>query len=236
MKISATQEDFLQRLKNAGQAKYHSHHPFHLRMHQGVLSKDEIQRWVLNRFYYQKNLPIKDAFVLSKLPSREDRRRWLQRIIDHDGRAAGEGGIESWLHLGEAVGLSTDEMLSGSGVVPGVRFAVDAYVNFCRHEHWLAAVGSSLTELFAPGLMAQRIAVLEEHYKWISSDSLRYFRNRLSQAPRDVDHALELVLNHADTPELQEKVLCALEFKCNVLWSMLDGIELASTGKLINAG
>lgn len=194
-------------------------------MHRGELSRDELKGWILNRFYYQKNLPIKDALILAKLPSREDRRIWLQRIIDHDGRSNGDGGIEAWLRLGEAADLSTREMLADENVAAGVKFAVDSYVNFCRLQPWLIAVASSLTELFAPELVKHRIAVIERHYHWVKSDGLDYFRKRLTQAPRDAEHALNLVLSNSITADQQREAVAALHFKCDVLWGMLDAID-----------
>jgi pyrroloquinoline-quinone synthase len=172
-------DEFVARLRSVGEARYHDKHPFNLRMHRGELSEVELKRWIVNRFYYQANLPVKDAFVLSKLPTREDRRRWLQRIIDHDGRQGDEGGIEAWLRLGEAAGLAREDMLGGGDIVPGVRFAVDAYVNFCRTEPWYRAVASSLTELFAPDIVAKRIDVIETYYIWVRPEGLEYFRQRL---------------------------------------------------------
>jgi len=219
--------EFVKRLREVGERKYHDHHPFHVRMHAGGLSENQIHGWILNRFYYQKNIPIKDALVLAKLPTREDRRRWLQRIIDHDGRNGVEGGIEAWLRLGEAAGLPRSDLLDDGRVLPGARFAVDAYVNFCRLKPWPEAVASSLTELFAPDLVAKRIEVFEEHYPWVKPWGLDYFRRRLGQAPRDADHALDLVVRHARTPEEQEKAVAALSFKCDVLWALLDAVQSA---------
>ncbi|HKX29978.1 MAG TPA: pyrroloquinoline-quinone synthase PqqC [Blastocatellia bacterium] len=218
-------EEFVKRLRAVGEAKYHDRHPFQLRMNEGRLSPEQFRRWVLNRFYYQKNIPIKDAIVLSRLPTREDRREWLQRIIDHDGRRQDEGGIEAWLCLGEAAGLSRDRMLDDAGILPGVRFAVDGYLNFCRLQSWPEAVASSLTELFAPDLVAHRIQVIERHYSWVRPEGLRYFHQRLNQAPRDVDHALGLVIRSAKTRRDQELAIAALSFKCDVLWSLLDAID-----------
>ncbi len=222
-------DQFIQRLKTSGSTFYHDHHPFHQRMHSGQLSRVEVRRWISNRFYYQKNLPIKDAIVLSKLPNREDRQLWLQRIIDHDGREGQDGGINAWLRLGEAAGIEPATMLTDSEILPGVRFAVDSYVNFCRQSSWLEAVASSLTELFAPGLIARRIEIFERHYAWIDPAGLAYFKNRLEQAPRDSDHALSLVLAHATTVQQQDDVLAALKFKCDVLWSMLDAIQYGTS-------
>jgi pyrroloquinoline-quinone synthase len=218
-------EEFIERLREVGEAKYHDKHPFQIQMNKGNLSKDQFRSWVLNRFYYQKNIPVKDAIVLSKLPTREDRRQWLQRIIDHDGRQENEGGIEAWLRLGEAAGLTREEMLDEAGVLPGVRFAVDSYVNFCRIKPWPEAVASSLTELFAPDLVAKRINVIEQFYPWVKPEGLQYFHRRLNQAPRDVDHALGLVIRSVRTRHDQESAVGALNFKCDVLWSLLDAIE-----------
>ena len=207
--------------------RYHDQHPFHRRMNAGELDPEQIRCWVANRFCYQAAIPRKDAAILANCPDRGVRRRWLRRIVDHDGTADGEGGIEAWLRLGEAVGLTRGEMEDERHVVPGVRFAVDAYVTFARTRPWVEAVASSLTELFAPDLMAERLAAFERHYTWIDPQELTYFRARLTQAPRDSAHALEVVTEHCRTPEQQAAALAALSFKCDVLWSMLDAIDLA---------
>ena len=206
--------------------RYHDQHPFHVRMNAGRLSHRQIQGWVANRFYYQENIPRKDAAILANCPDRGVRRRWIRRIIDHDGTAEGEGGIEAWLRLGEAAGLTREEMWDERHVVPGVRFAVDAYVTFARTSPWVEAVASSLTELFAPDLMAERLAAFERYYTWIDPAGLAYFRARLTQAPRDSEHALEVVMEHCRTPDEQARAVAALSFKSDVLWSMLDAIEI----------
>ena len=216
-------ESFIEALRAQSQ-RYHSQHTFHERMNEGRLGREQIQGWIANRFYYQENIPRKDAAILSNCPDREVRRRWIRRIHDHDGTAEGEGGIEAWLRLGEAAGLAREELLDDRHVVPGVRFAVDAYVNFARERPWVEAVASSLTELFAPDLMAERLAAFERFYTWIEPDGLAYFRNRLTQAPRDSEHALEVVTEHCRTPEEQAQAVAALSFKNDVLWSMLDAI------------
>lgn len=233
-----THEEFVRRLRAVGEQKYHDKHPFHLRMHRGELNERQVRNWILNRFYYQKNIPVKDALILAKLPSRDDRRKWLQRIIDHDGREGAEGGIEAWLRLGEAAGLERSEMLDDRRVLPGARFAVDAYVNFCRLRPWLEAVAASLTELFAPDLVSRRIQVFEKHYAWVQPWGLEYFRRRLGQAPRDANHGLELVLTRARDRDDQEKAVAALSFKCDVLWSLLDAIDLSDSeqGKACSTG
>ena len=207
--------------------RYHDQHPFSRRMNEGSLSRGQIQGWVANRFYYQETIPRKDAAILANCPEREVRRRWVRRILDQDGTAEGEGGIEAWLRLGEAVGLPREEMADEQHVVPGVRFAVDAYLTFARTRPWVEAVASSLTELFAPDLMAERLAAFERHYSWIDPRGLAYFRARLTQAPRDSEHALEVVTEHCRTPDQQAAAVAALSFKCDVLWSVLDAIDRA---------
>jgi len=217
---------FTARLRAVGKT-YHDRHPFHVLMNEGRLSRPQLQGWVANRFYYQTQIPIKDAVILSRCPERELRRVWIQRLLDHDGTDTDPGGIEKWLRLGEAVGLTRAELLAQSRLLPGVRYAVDAYVNFCRTEPWLIAMASSLTELFAPALMARRIAAFERHYPWVREDGLRYFRGRLTQAPRDADFALRLVQERCRSRELQDQAVAALKFKCELLWAMLDAMHYA---------
>jgi len=219
-------ESFVAALR-AQSRRYHDQHPFSRRMNEGSLSRGQIQGWVANRFYYQETIPRKDAAILANCPEREIRRRWVRRILDQDGTADGEGGIEAWLRLGEAVGLPREEMADERHVVPGVRFAVDAYLTFARTRPWVEAVASSLTELFAPDLMAERLAAFERHYSWIDPQGLVYFRARLTQAPRDSEHALEVVTEHCRTPDQQAAAVAALSFKCDVLWSVLDAIDRA---------
>jgi pyrroloquinoline-quinone synthase len=198
-------------------------------MDAGELTRDELQRWVANRFYYQRCIPLKDAAILSNCPEVEVRRVWIQRILDHDGTTEGSGGIESWLRLGEALGVPRDELESENRVLPGVRYAVDAYVNFARSKPWIEAVASSLTELFGPAAIRVRLAALEAHYSWIDPAGLEYFRSRLDQAPRDADHALGLVLERCTTREHQERAVAALKFKTEVLWAQLEAIERGDT-------
>lgn len=221
--------ELVERLR-AHARRYHSAHPFHLRMNEGTLTPDQIRGWVANRFAYQEAIPVKDAAILSHCPDVTVRRRWIRRIIDHDGTAEDgphSGGIEAWLRLGEACGMTRGEILDHRHVQPGVRFAVDAYVTFARTRPWVEAVASSLTELFAPDLMAERLAAFEQYYTWIDSDGLQYFRNRLIQAPRDSEHALEVVVEHCRTATGQDAAEAALSFKCDVLWSMMDAIDHA---------
>ncbi|HEX6433355.1 MAG TPA: pyrroloquinoline-quinone synthase PqqC [Gemmatimonadales bacterium] len=219
-------EGFIEALRAQSQ-RYHSRHTFHAEMNAGRLSRRQIRGWVANRFYYQENIPRKDAAILANCPDREVRRRWIRRIHDHDGATDGEGGIEAWLRLGEAAGLTREEMWDQRHVVPGVRFAVDAYVTFARTRPWVEAVASSLTELFAPDLMAERLAAFERFYTWIDPAGLAYFRARITQAPRDSEHALEVVTEHCRTPDEQARAVAALSFKSDVLWSMLDAIDRA---------
>jgi len=219
--------EFTARLRAVGEKGYHDQHPFHVLMNEGRLNRRQLQGWVANRFYYQVKIPIKDAAILSNCPEREVRREWIHRILDHDGSQGDEGGIEKWLRLGEAVGLARKEMLAQSQLLPGVRYAVDAYVNFCRTKPWVEAMASSLTELFAPALMAARIAAFEKHYPWVKPDGLKYFRGRLTQAPRDTEFTLQLVLERCRTREQQEPAVAALKFKCELLWAMLDAMHFA---------
>jgi pyrroloquinoline-quinone synthase len=207
--------------------RYHDRHPFHVKMNEGLLSRRQIRGWVANRFYYQENIPRKDAAILANCPDRAVRRRWIRRILDHDGPVDGEGGIDAWLRLSDAVGLTREEVLDERHLVPGVRFAVDAYVAFARTRPWVEAVASSLTELFAPDLMAERLAAFERYYPWIDRDGLTYFRNRLAQAPRDSEHALQVVTERCRSANEQARAVAALSFKCDVLWSILDAIDQA---------
>ena len=220
--------DLAARLRAQG-SRYHHLHPFHQRMDAGELTREELRRWVANRFYYQKCIPLKDAAILANCPEVEVRRAWIQRIVDHDGTAEGTGGTESWLRLGEALGVTRAELLSERGVLPGVRYAVDAYVNFARQRPWIEAVASSLTELFGPGAMKTRVEAIERHYPWIDPAGLDYFRTRLVQAPRDAQYALDLVVERCTTPEQQDAAVAALRFKTEVLWAQLDAIDRGDT-------
>jgi pyrroloquinoline-quinone synthase len=219
-------EEFEQRLR-AKEKYYHIHHPFHQLMNSGKLDRPEIQGWVANRFYYQISIPLKDAAILANCPEREARRHWLSRIIDHDGREGEEGGIEAWLQLGEAVGLTREELWSQAQVLPGVRFAVEAYVNFARQAGWQEAACSSLTELFAPTIHEQRLNKWPEYYPWIEPQGYAYFRKRLSEARRDVEYGLAITLDYFKTRDQQERALAILQFKLDVLWSMLDAMWMA---------
>lgn len=226
-----TRQEFERRLRGKGRL-YHIHHPYHIAMNTGKSSPEQIRGWVANRFYYQTTIPVKDAAILANCPDRNVRREWVRRILDHDGYDGEEGGIEAWLRLGEAVGLSREEMLSGEHVLPGVRFACDAYVNFARHATWQEAACSSLTELFAPEIHQRRLDNWPEHYPWIDADGYRYFRKRLSEARRDVEHGLEITLDHFRAREQQQHALGILQFKLDILWTMLDAMQMAYEFKL----
>ncbi len=217
--------EFEDRLRAVAQERYHDRHPFNVRMHEGDLRPEEVRAWITNRFHYQRHIPVKDALITAKLDSPQLRRLWLRRIEDHDGRAEGEGGIERWLRLGEAAGLDRHDLLKGDSVLPGVRLAVEGYVNFCRLRPPLEAVAASLTELTAPGLMRVRIDAFERHYSWIRPEGLAYFRTRVDQGRRDSTEALALVLDWARTREDQQRALAALTFKCEVLWALLDAVQ-----------
>jgi pyrroloquinoline-quinone synthase len=206
---------------------YYANHPFHALMHEGRLTQRQLQGWVANRLAYQRAIPRKDSAIISNCPDPDVRREWLQRIIDHDGTAPGTGGIEMWITLGEALGVSRAEMEDERHVLPGVRFATEAYVTFCRTKPWIDGVASSLTELFAPDLMRRRIAAFPQHYPWVKPEALEYFRTRLTQAPRDSQQGLHLVLTHCTTVETQQRAFEALAFKLELLWVMIDTIHHA---------
>jgi pyrroloquinoline-quinone synthase len=220
-----SREEFEKQLRAKG-AGYHIHHPFNVAMNSGKLTPEQIRGWVQNRFYYQINIPLKDGAIISNCPDREVRRHWVQRIIDHDGSTGDEGGIGAWIKLGEACAIQRDDMTSLKHVLPGVKFAVDAYVNFARQQPWQEAVCASLTELFAPQIHKARLANWPEHYPWIASEGLNYFRGRVSLAQRDVEHGLKITLDHFETREQQERALDILQFKLDVLWTMLDAMQI----------
>lgn len=207
--------------------RYHIHHPYHKMMASGELDQDQIRGWVSNRFYYQVTIPRKDAALMANCPDRDTRRLWIQRIVDHDGSPDDEGGIEAWVRLGEACGLKREELWSMEHVLPGVRFAVDAYYHFVRGAEWHEGVCSSLTELFAPTIHRQRLENWPRDYPWIESSGLDYFRKRVSQASRDVEHGLEVALAWFDTEERQQRALEILQLKLDILWSMLDAMYMA---------
>lgn len=218
--------EFEQQLR-AKERYYHINHPFHVLMNTGKLDQPSIQGWVANRFYYQLSIPMKDAAVLANCPERDVRREWIQRILDHDGVEGEDGGIEAWSQLGEAVGLSREELWSEQHVLPGVRFAVDAYVNFARRASWQEAACSSLTELFAPKIHQRRLDKWPEFYPWIKPEGYIYFRKRLNEARRDVQHGLEITLDYFKTREQQQHALGILQFKLDILWTMLDAMWMA---------
>ncbi|MEO9101242.1 MAG: pyrroloquinoline-quinone synthase PqqC [Burkholderiaceae bacterium] len=211
-------------------SSYHIHHPFNRMLNTGKATREQVQGWAANRYYYQIAIPIKDAAILSNCDDRLFRREWITRILDHDGVAFGdapdEGGIEAWLHLGTATGLTREEITDQRHVLPGVRFAVDAYVNFARRAPWQEAACSSLTELFAPEIHKQRLSGWPEFYPWIDDTGLQYFRNRVSQARRDVEHGLRITLEYFDTAARQRRALEILQFKLDILWQMNDAMAL----------
>lgn len=224
--LPLTRQEFEDALRAKG-ALYHTEHPYHRAMYEGRSTPEQIRGWVANRFYYQISIPLKDAAIMANCPEPDVRRQWVQRIIDHDGVSGEDGGIEAWLNLGEAVGLTREEILSQEHVLPGVRFAVDAYVNFARRASWQEAASSSLTELFAPKIHQSRLDAWPQHYPWIKPEGYSYFRKRLSEARRDVSHGLDITLDHYTTREQQDRMLEILQFKLDVLWSMLDAMTMA---------
>jgi coenzyme PQQ biosynthesis protein C len=217
---------FIARFHAIGEERYHHKHPFHLLMHEGKLTRGQLQAWALNRYYYQSRIPIKDATILARSEDAEFRRAWRKRIFDHDGDGTHPGGIEKWLRLVEATGLTREQALRGDGILPAVRYAVDAYLELVRSGTFLEAVASSLTELFSGKLIALRMDALRRYYPWLSG-GLDYFQGRLTQAPEDADFALAWVVKHARTREQQELALAALRAKCNILWAQLDAVYFA---------
>jgi len=222
-----SREEFTERLRAVGAAGYHDKHPFHILMHEGKLTKRQLQAWIENRFYYQAMIPKKDSVIMAKMTEAAERRAWIQRIIDHDGTREQEGGIHKWLVLAESADLRREDVASFRFVLPAVRFAVDAYLTLVQTRSLVEAVASSLTELFAPTLMSLRLPAFEEHYPWVQKEGLEYFRSRLSQAPRDVEFGLEYALTHCTTRELQERAVEVLTIKCHILWSLLDAVHFA---------
>jgi pyrroloquinoline-quinone synthase len=218
-------ESFVAWLRSEGGRRYHDEHPFHQRMHCGKLSRVELQRWVLNRYYYQTRVPIKDALILAKSEDAAFRRMWIHRLIDHDGAPGVEGGLALWLRLAESVGLDAYEVAGLGRVLPGVRFACDAYVSLVRDSSLVEAVASSLTECFAPDLMSRRIAAWEKHYPWVGRTALDYFRSRVPRANGDAGEALTFVVENAHSYALQERCVAALVKKTEILWHLLDCVE-----------
>jgi coenzyme PQQ biosynthesis protein C len=221
-----TTEDLRARLQEVGRERYHHRHPFHLMMHEGKLNRGQLQAWALNRYYYQSRIPIKDAIILSRSDDRNFRVAWRKRIVDHDGDANSNGGIERWLKLGEATGLSRENIQSGNGILPATRYAVDAYLDLVKNRSFVEAVASSLTELFSRDLIALRMDALRKHYPWLSG-ALDYFTARLTQAPEDATFAFSWVAEHAITRSEQEAAIAALRRKCDILWAQLDALYFA---------
>ena len=224
-----TREEFEDKLREKGKG-YHIYHPIHVMMYEGKMTKEQLQCWVANRFYYQIAIPMKDAAILSNCPDKEVRKEWIVRITDHDGVDGQVGGIEAWIQLGMAVGLSREDVTSLKYLSPGVKFAVHAYVNFARQRPWQESVCSSLTELFAPHIHQQRISSWPSMYPWIDESGLTYFKKRLTEARRDVEQGLSVTLDYFSTSrDMQLKALDILQFKLDVLWVIADAIMLACT-------
>jgi coenzyme PQQ biosynthesis protein C len=211
-------------LRRIGAERYHNLHPFHARLHGGKCSLAEVQAWALNRYYYQSMIPQKDATVLSRMQDPALRREWRHRLVDHDGEHEGEGGIARWLALTTGLGLDRDLVISAQGILPATRFAVEAYVHFCRDRSLLEAVASSLTELFSPQIIGERVEGMLKHYDFVTAETLSYFTKRPPQAARDSEFALDYVKKHARSEAEQKNVLAALMFKCDVLWAQLDAL------------
>lgn len=227
MTVAASRDEFEARLRQIGEDRYHDKHPFHHLLHSGGCTPDQVRAWVINRYYYQSRIPMKDAAFMSRVEDPRLRRAWRSRIEDHDGTAENEGGIARWMRLAQAVGLDPDYVASGVGIMASTRFAVDAYVRYVRDATMLEAVAASLTELFAPKIHSERITGLLANYDFADDSSLSYFKKRLTEAPNDVAFGLAYVLDTADTREKQDAAADALIFKTDVLWSQLDALYSA---------
>jgi coenzyme PQQ biosynthesis protein C len=222
-----TEAEIESRLRDIGARRYHRLHPFHHLLHGGKCSKGQVQAWALNRYYYQTMIPIKDANLIARCDDPALRRIWRSRLVDHDGETQDDGGIARWLKLTDGLGLDRDYVVSLRGLLPATRFAVDAYVHFTREKTLLEAIASSLTELFSPEIISERIEGMLKNYDFVSADTLAYFVQRPPQAARDSEFALSYVKHHARTPQTQQAAFKALEFKCDVLWAMLDALHYA---------
>lgn len=222
-----TPEELEAALRDIGAKRYHRLHPFHGLLHGGQLTKGQVQAWALNRYYYQAMIPVKDASLIARCEDADIRREWRSRLVDHDGNEPGDGGIARWLKLTDGLGLDRDYVMSLTGLLPGTRFAVEAYVRFVREKTLLEAIASSLTELFSPVIISERVSGMLAGYSFVTKETLAYFDKRPPQARRDSDFALDYVKRHAQTPAEQQAVLRALEFKCSVLWAMLDALHHA---------
>lgn len=227
MTVLLSPEELEERLRAIGASRYHHLHPFHKLLHEGKLNRGQVEAWALNRYYYQSMIPVKDSALMARVTEPSLRRAWRQRVVDHDGEREGEGGIVRWLALTDGLGLDRAYVISTKGILPATRFAVEAYVHFVREKTLLEAIASSLTEMFAPGIIADRVKGMLAGYDFISKETLSYFDKRLTQAPRDADFALDYVKQHARRPDQQESVLAALTFKCDVLWAQLDALHHA---------
>jgi coenzyme PQQ biosynthesis protein C len=214
-------------LRDVGARRYHRLHPFHGLLHGGKCTKGQVQAWALNRYFYQAMIPIKDASLIARCEDSAVRREWRSRLVDHDGECDGDGGIARWLKLTGGLGLEREYVTSLRGLLPGTRYAVEAYVRFVREKTLLEAIASSLTEMFSPGIISERMAGMLANYDFITRETLSYFDKRPPQAQRDADFALNYVKQNARSPEQQQAVLAALEFKCDVLWAMLDALFYA---------
>ena len=219
-----TADELEAQLRDIGARRYHRLHPFHNLLHSGKCTKGQVQAWALNRYYYQATIPLKDASLIARCDDPALRREWRSRLVDHDGEREGDGGIARWLKLTDGLGLDRDYVVSLRGLLPATRFAVEAYVHFVREKPLIEAIASSLTELFSPAIIGERIAGMLKNYNFVTAETLAYFSQRPPQAERDSRFALEYVKQNARTPDVQLRVLGALEFKCDVLWAMLDAL------------
>jgi coenzyme PQQ biosynthesis protein C len=222
-----TPDELEAKLRDIGARRYHRLHPFHHLLHGGKCTKGQVQAWALNRYYYQAMIPVKDASLIARCLDSDIRREWRRRLVDHDGNAPEDGGIARWLKLTDGLGLDREYVTSLRGLLPATRYAVEAYVHFVAEKTLLEAIASSLTELFSPTIIGERLEGMLKNYDFITDETMAYFSARPPQARRDSEFALAYVKENAKTPEQQALVLKALEFKCDVLWVMLDALDYA---------
>lgn len=221
-----SKDEFEAALRGVLEERYHIHHPFHKLMNAGNLSYGQMQAWALNRYCYQAIIPKKDAIILSRADDPVFRREWRKRLIDHDGEEENDnqGGLARWLRLAEGVGLDADLVILRRAALPATRFAVENYISLVSDNSFLVAVASSLTELFSPIAIGERVPAMLARYDYINEDILSYFTPRLTQAPRDAEFTLELVKDSATTADEQSEAIDALIAKCDILWAMLDAL------------
>ncbi len=212
-------------VKRSLEPRYFLNHPFMKLFYAGRLTNEQIRAWIVNRFYYQKQMPLKDSIILANCTDTAARKLWLQRLMKREGVGGYRGDVEGWAMLAEAAGISR-KTLENTEVLPGVRFAVDAYLNFVKTVSWVEGVAASLPELLAVNELPKRIEALRRHYGWIGREGVEFFIERLSYIKEDIELVLELLTTHIRNNIMLKKCFEAARYNCNVHWSMLDAIYM----------